>query len=471
MTTHYNQAGILTSQADALESLPSANMAAPSRALMWTYLLQLLLPLLLLLDYFHAVERATAEPSDRFVGIAAALWLTVGFGAWLVFRNRRSFYRSILGPLVGVYTVVFCLVGFELGARVLIHKPLPAVWRPGSKYVLKSDTKAFPGVSPVAHFSVNELGLRGPLLPRNTPSYKIVTIGGSTTLCLLLDDGKTWPDLLMQQMNERQKRIKVWVANAGVNGHTAVHHLIMLRGLQSVYQDNLFIFLPGINDLQYTLGFHGGPTDNFLSGEAARFERQMNSGGENPYPFYRRLRTYQLFRKSLDKLVERTTGIQRNEVLDEIALRKQRAQGAIAPMPDLTVGITEYRGRIHRLGEACKNLQVGCLFLTQPNMWRGDLSMQEKELLLFGWLGRKDQPDAYVAVSDLATAITSYNRALLDVCKEEHLQCLDLAGLILPNTSNFYDDVHFNEGGAATVARVIADRLLQRPSLFPPERN
>ncbi len=64
-----------------------------------------------------------------------------------------------------------------------------------------------------------------------------------------------------------------------------------------------------------------------------------------------------------------------------------------------------YRARIQRLGEACNVLHVRCLFLAQPSMWRQDLSAQEEALLRFGWLGRKDHPDAYVPVSDLAKAM------------------------------------------------------------------
>jgi len=459
-----NQSAAFESQGNVIAESSPGQLAAAGTWILRAYLLQLAFPLLLLVDCVYAMERGTVEASDKMIAVAAALWLAAGIGALLVSRDRETFLRRILGPIICIYTVLFCLAGIELFVRVLVSKPIPVVWRPGSRYLFSPDTKDLPGVSTVVHFTANELGLRGPSVPNSTPVYRVIAIGGSTTLCLMLDDRKTWPDRLMQEMNGRQQRLPVWVANAGVNGHTAMHHLAMLRDLQAVREADLYIFLPGINDLQYALAFHGSSTDNFVAGEVAQFERHMESGANNPYPYFRRLKIYQLFRKSADKLFERTSGIHRNEALNEVALRKQRAQGAITTMPSLSVGIAEYQARIRRLGQACADLRVRCLLMTQPSMYRDGLSAQEQGLFLFGWLGSKGHPDAYVTVSDLDAAMASYNLALLSVCKEENLECLDLASLVPKNASVFYDDVHLNEGGAAIVARSIADWLLtQRP--------
>lgn len=61
-----------------------------------------------------------------------------------------------------------------------------------------------------------------------------------------------------------------------------------------------------------------------------------------------------------------------------------------------------------------------------------------------------------------------YNDAVLEVCKAEGLECIDLSHLE-EDTTVFYDDVHFNEAGARKVARILADYLQARPPFNQPQ--
>jgi hypothetical protein len=74
-----------------------------------------------------------------------------------------------------------------------------------------------PRLDPVVHVTRNSLGFRGPEPPRDFERYlSIVTIGGSTTECRLLSDGKTWPDALARKLAEISPNI--WLNNAGSMG-------------------------------------------------------------------------------------------------------------------------------------------------------------------------------------------------------------------------------------------------------------
>ncbi len=57
----------------------------------------------------------------------------------------------------------------------------------------------------------------------------------------------------------------------------------------------------------------------------------------------------------------------------------------------------------------------------------------------------------------------AYNQTLLNLCRQDHLECYDLASSIPKDTSAFVDDVHFNIGGARMVAEFLAARLLAAP--------
>ena len=56
-----------------------------------------------------------------------------------------------------------------------------------------------------------------------------------------------------------------------------------------------------------------------------------------------------------------------------------------------------------------------------------------------------------------------FNQTLLSVCREDHLECYDLASAIPKDSSAFYDDDHLNIGGARMVAQFLAARLLASP--------
>ncbi|HXD74199.1 MAG TPA: hypothetical protein VN628_10700, partial [Vicinamibacterales bacterium] len=53
----------------------------------------------------------------------------------------------------------------------------------------------------VVHHTKNSLGFRGPEPPKDFSSrLTVLTIGGSTTECLFLSDGKTWTDEMARRL-------------------------------------------------------------------------------------------------------------------------------------------------------------------------------------------------------------------------------------------------------------------------------
>ena len=58
-----------------------------------------------------------------------------------------------------------------------------------------------------------------------------------------------------------------------------------------------------------------------------------------------------------------------------------------------------------------------------------------------------------------------FNEALLTVCRINSLECYDLASAIPKDTTAFYDDCHFNEGGARLVAQFLTERVLKSAPL------
>jgi lysophospholipase L1-like esterase len=73
-----------------------------------------------------------------------------------------------------------------------------------------------------------------------------MAIGGSTTECFYLSDGKTWEDRLANKLRKDFK--KVWVNNAGLEGHTTFGHLILLQDYIVKLKPKYILLLIGLND-------------------------------------------------------------------------------------------------------------------------------------------------------------------------------------------------------------------------------
>ena len=59
----------------------------------------------------------------------------------------------------------------------------------------------------------------------------------------------------------------------------------------------------------------------------------------------------------------------------------------------------------------------------------------------------------------LRKGLTAYNDILLKTCDEHHLNCIDAASKIPHEAPYFYDDFHFSEFGARTLAKVISEEV------------
>jgi hypothetical protein len=440
------------------------------RFLFVAYLFHLLLPAFLLVDVLTAWWRGEMPDQSRstaaFAGGFSALWLVTALGGLFLSRDRQHFLLRIYKPLLTICAVYLLLICIEVVAQVTVglKPPIPGAYTEGRSVMGPLDPGIYPGVRGTKSLTINRLGLRGPMPPnQNDRAYRIVAIGGSTTICLALDDSEEWPHLLMKEMNASQQSYPVWVGNAGVSGKNAVDHLLLMQWLPGIVHADMLIFMVGMHDMEASVASDGTPTQALL-------ERNAGYQGDLPsrtrwtglYPYYRRLQLFRLIRWAGLILKYRLLGsaIDRGLDIDVKAYRQKRAAHAIVPLPDLDTGLEEYRGRLLALATRCRSLALRCLFLTQPSMLRSDLSPAEEQLVWFGYIGQWHDPVGYVSVAGLAQAMDAYNGALLEVCQQDGLECYDLASHVPKDTSSFYDGVNFNEAGARLVAHELQRYLL-----------
>jgi hypothetical protein len=468
-------------RASASGNEQAAQLSRNSNLLFIGFFLHLAVPTFLLGDIVTAGLRGEIFASNgqdlalkpvfpnTVVAAMSALWLITGLGFFFL-QDREAFLTKVFRPLLTIYSIYLVVLIAEGACRLMgLSSPTPTPFFPLTKSVRKTDPASTPGVSGTKVLTINSLGLRGPMPPPHS-TYRIVAIGGSTTICANLDDSEEWPHVLMVSMNASQNTLPVWVGNAGGNGRQTINHAVLMQWLPGLLHFDMVIFLVGVNDLETTLVFEGASTQAFLE-NAAGFQGNLLSGARRRslHPLYRRLALFSLIQLTKERTKRmfghwETRGTSSDfDAANLAANRRKRAAGPTVPLSDLSTGLAEYRGRILTLANQCRALQVRCLFLTQPTMWRNDLTSDEERLFWTGYTGRAGNEKGWVSSADLARGMDMYNYALLDACRQSGMECFDLASQIPKDVSVFWDEDHFNEAGARLVAQKLQRYLLMHP--------
>ena len=107
---------------------------------------------------------------------------------------------------------------------------------------------SFSKIDPEVIQTRNSLGFRGKDPPADFAEHlTVVTVGGSTTECFYLSDDRTWPARLEVMLAKTVPR--VWVNNAGLDGHSTHGHLHLLDQYITSLRPKVVLFLIGLNDI------------------------------------------------------------------------------------------------------------------------------------------------------------------------------------------------------------------------------
>lgn len=347
------------------------------------------------------------------------------------------------------------------------------IWTPHLKRVFNPDRDIMLGISGQSRFATNSLGMRGDEL---TPahSYRILAIGGSTTICLYLDQSETWPHLLQKTLNENTPNHNVWVGNAGMMGKTTRHHLTAMQYLPlEEMRIDAIILLVGVNDFSKRLAQHESYDPSFLAKPEAR-EKLLGetfTGGRHlssDDPLFKKTAIWQLFRKVKRMVLQKNAqgNIQDEAGKNYVTWRKHRQQAAEIrnELPDLSSAVEEYSRNVNEMIDIAQEKSVRLIFMTQPTMWKLGLSEELDALLWFGGIGdfQKESGKVYYSSEALEKGMKKYNDTLLKICRERQVECIDLSSILEKDTTVFYDDVHFNESGARKVSSALSNYILSQ---------
>lgn len=315
--------------------------------------------------------------------------------------------------------------------------------------------------------TTNSVGLRGEDPPYPFEAYlTIIAVGGSTTECGYLSNGKDWPLALGEKLKKSFRR--VWMNNAGLNGHSTFGHMYLVRDYISFIHPKIILFMVGINDshgLDIYNNYDKGIID--IVNEARRnqflgkppfsvktFLVKLKTGGFSNYAAeYSDLVSFLL---TINRSYRaRKGGLGHIEVdfikLPHLEVDEQARQALLDEHREKYVKL--YKTRLEALLDLTQSFGIEPVLITSTALWgygRDDITGQD----IGTW-----QYDTIYNYGLLWDKLELYNDITRQVGAEKGLCVIDLAHEMPKSSAYYYDAIHFTNLGADKCAEIISQLL------------
>jgi len=315
------------------------------------------------------------------------------------------------------------------------------------KYVIKkkhSPTRPSKFDDTIIH-TVNSLGFRGEEPPANFSSFlKIITVGGSTTECTFLSDGKTWTDVLAKKLKINFKHL--WMNNAGFDGHSTFGHIVLMEDYITKLKPQIVLFLIGANDqgrddlgeqdmeiMRNRFDFYS--IKGFLKSMANHSE--VFSLGLN---FYRYWKSIEIGVEHTEFKFEIYKKVDMNYYLSDDYIKSQKKNLQLSK-----ISAQGFRRRLLKLIDISRENNIEPILITQPAFYGDfidDVTKVDFKFTEFSW-----------------ESLEVFNDVTRQVGKENNILVIDLAREMPKSSRYYYDFLHYTNEGAEKVAEIIYNRL------------
>ncbi len=293
----------------------------------------------------------------------------------------------------------------------------------------------------------NSMGFRGEYPPEDFNAWlTIVTVGGSTTECLALNEEKTWPHLLQKKL--KNHFAKLWLNNTGLGGHSTFGHAILMEDFLINMKPKVALFLVGLNDMGR--GDISNSDRNLWGFGFQKFERVLMVGANHSEVASSLLNLYRFYFPAYIKLNDineldiRTLKHKEISVAEEEAIIEKHRQNYLQP----------YRLRLERLINLARENQIDPVLITQPALYGNVV-----DAITGVYLGNIDIYGVTNGKTGWRT-LELYNEVTRQVGKGKDVLVIDLA-LELPKSSLYYYDWdHYSNEGCERGAEIIFSHFL-----------
>jgi lysophospholipase L1-like esterase len=302
---------------------------------------------------------------------------------------------------------------------------------------------------------VDAQGFRGDdvALVKPPKTFRIFTIGGSTTLGVTNSYADSYPFMLQSLLREKYPDVTIEVFNAGCPWYTSAHALVSYTVEVRQYQPDLVIYFEAINDIvrsfsppwlakgefkpdySHYLGPYArmlGPNAGFVDPASSSLTWNILSnwmhGSPDPFDI-------------------------RNP--DNVAKVAARLQAVDRPAFKSLPSFRQYSDAIIHYVQADGH---AIMTASQASIYRPDLSPEDKRLLWFAPLLCADHGTC-PSLAAMTQAMEIYNAAARDIASDNHVPFIDFAAAVPKTTEYFGDDVHLKKKGNAVLAQKAAEAI------------
>ena len=372
-----------------------------------------------------------------------------------------------LGFLIGISTLFQAIASPLLLDKVILKDYVTL--KPNFHEVINVKKGVIAGIEGNQAYTTDEKGFRvtKKINYKNKPgnTLRIFAIGASTVEGMLLDDRVNWPHLVQEKLDSELKKKQAEVVNTGKSATTSRNHLATF--LQIIkYDPDITVFLMGGNDW----GHHIKKSQNqkkyfhkLLSRTGVRLTTETK---EN----LSALRTATRFDntliaetiKAVKKKLKKKNSPRKNTLYQKFAGGIITTSMGSLNRPDKRVFrpaqvSSEYRHFVNKIGEICISENIICMFVTQPTAYQSNAGSEIKTKF---WVTphKEDYTLDFVSLVHIARL---YNDFIISYARDKNIRVCDLATQVPPTLEYFWDDVHFNIGGAKKTAEIIFECLMQ----------
>jgi lysophospholipase L1-like esterase len=351
-----------------------------------------------------------------------------------------------------VALVFFLCLGFVIVELALQASFADALYREVRRHPPHPFLQVLPSAQ-VDH--VNDEGFRGDPVTVAAPAgtFRIFTLGGSTTLGISNPYADSYPFLLQSALQARHPEIHIEVQNAGAAWYTSAHDLVAYEVKVRRFKPDLVIFFEALNDLTRSFSppwlaygdfkpdysHYLGPYIG-LMGPAVRFTSPPS---------------WSLTWSYLRKAIRRDPDPRGHRDADNIA--KLAAMMRPVDRPAFR-SLPSFREYVDALVHAVQSDGHALIVASQASLYRSDLSPDDQRLLFFGPIMCGDGK-TYPSMEAMKNGMRLFNDAARKVAQTRGVRFVDFDSGVPKTAEYFTDDAHLTRAGNEILARLAADAI------------
>ncbi len=364
--------------------------------------------------------------------------------------RRAPLVVRVIGGLF--FTAIFAVLALIVTELVLQTSSAQSVYREVQRHPPHPFLQVLPGMI-VDH--VNAQGFRGDDIQLVKPphAFRVIAIGGSTTLGVSNPYAESYPFLLQVLLRERHPGVTIEVVNAGAPWYTTAHDLVAYEIEARQFNPDVVIFFEAINDLTRSFSppwlakGEFKPDYSHYLGPYARMQGPDTGFVEPPSP----LLTWNVLRRWW------TGGPDPYNTRDPDNVAKVAARLRPIDAPAFR-SLPSFRRYYDAVIHAVQADGHAILTASQPSLFRPDLNADEQRLLYFGPLMCADQ-GTYPSLAAMVRGMGLYNDTARQIAGEDHVPFVDFDAAVPKTPEYFSDDVHMRKAANAILARLAADAI------------